>query len=731
MLRPSNRRPSDLTKQNDTFVERLLIFYPELPTICEGTIDESSSLEELTEHILYFHDGKSSNWDGADACQYATEDAVKFAGLCAAMYTFPSAFSEENDDRSREIHFGNSTLVFCPLEKNEEILCVVQVSKGNPLAIRSSIQRSHDIFCLLRGGGILPRLKSKEHLPDNNLKKSSGFVSFFDQSQSQRSSFSDDSMPAEISVVLSFERDSLSRVFTLSDECLEDDGCVYAGMKSLYRLRKMVRKKKLAVSKLSGILELKRKAIEEELEETIQKLDSLCLVLPISSLRRELKAHYDEYLAQTSLSNRCLLAMVPRPVGIDVSINTAGPSAAAKTQLRHAIRSLLKHTSQSSELDDPQLVAISSFYRGNLLYTQSLQDLKEDSANIAISNQSASQIMRYMTYFEQRMQLQPSKRLPLLLMMRVTSLKRLQQNVQDSLQQLNLPSHKKTTTEQELVAFGKYLSSPPLSMLNIADELSEVSDAVLGNVWTPTFYVLVGTQHVPAQVAFYTLNDYTFLVYLDAGELDMSPDTLQLSSNSFYGNYFSDKALPSTPTSDTGKEDEAEEQLPVAQLLANVSLHLSVCVNDAEAAAETPRSLSQEKGVDIIFVNRLQEDVVFLLSKNDRLGRLGKVIRQRNMDRDDNDDGLLAADLRRQLLTRLTIDAMDALDDMMNEIHNKANTAIELCTYLPHGWVWAASSGVRELYLLFDLIEHSTIKDVQQTAERIRKHFFDERNNFE
>ena len=128
MLRPSNRRPSDLTKQNDTFVERLLIFYPELPTICEGTIDESSSLEELTEHIIYFYDGKSSNWDGADACQYATEDTVNFAGLCAALYTFPSAFSEENDDRSREIHFVNSTLVFYPVEKNEEILCVVQIT---------------------------------------------------------------------------------------------------------------------------------------------------------------------------------------------------------------------------------------------------------------------------------------------------------------------------------------------------------------------------------------------------------------------------------------------------------------------------------------------------------------------------------------------------------------------------------------------------------------------------
>ena len=162
------------------FVEKFLIFYPDLPAICGGTMDESSTMDELTQHVLYFYPGdRATCWNmkpeegdgGGHSAAYANDSAVQFLGLCEALLTFPCAFCDDQDDRSREVRFGNSTIVFCPLEKGGEILAVVQVSNGSsPLAVRTSIQRSHDMFCLLRGGGILPRLRSSDHIPDAERK---------------------------------------------------------------------------------------------------------------------------------------------------------------------------------------------------------------------------------------------------------------------------------------------------------------------------------------------------------------------------------------------------------------------------------------------------------------------------------------------------------------------------------------------------------------------------------
>jgi hypothetical protein len=68
---------------------------------------------------------------------------------------------------------------------------------------------------------------------------------------------------------------------------------------------------------------------------------------------------------------------------------------------------------------------------------------------------------------------------------------------------------------------------------------------------------------------------------------------------------------------------------------------------------------------------------------------------------------------------------------MMNEIHGKAdNDGVELSTFLSHGWVWAASSGTRELYMVFDLADHGTINDVVQTGARIRQFYFNQATRF-
>ena len=99
-------RQSNSTEETEerSFVQRLLIYYPDLPKICEATIDESSSFEELAEKILYFHSGRSFNFEDSDTCEYATEEAVQFMGLCEALYAFPSAFSNDDNDVQDCIH---------------------------------------------------------------------------------------------------------------------------------------------------------------------------------------------------------------------------------------------------------------------------------------------------------------------------------------------------------------------------------------------------------------------------------------------------------------------------------------------------------------------------------------------------------------------------------------------------------------------------------------------------
>jgi hypothetical protein len=107
---------------------------------------------------------------------------------------------------------------------------------------------------------------------------------------------------------------------------------------------------------------------------------------------------------------------------------------------------------------------------------------------------------------------------------------------------------------------------------------------------------------------------------------------------------------------------------------------------------------------------------------------LAKGVRGQSKERDESDDGLLLSNLCHQLLSRLPSDVADAFDDMMNETHGKLDSnGSKICTFLPHGWVWAASPGSRELYMVFDpTTEHGMINDVEQAGERIRQYYFNQ-----
>ena len=107
-------------------------------------------------------------------------------------------------------------------------------------------------------------------------------------------------------------------------------------------------------------------------------------------------------------------------------------------------------------------------------------------------------------------------------------------------------------------------------------------------------------------------------------------------------------------------------------------------------------TITTGKGVGIVYIDRNTEEVVFRLNKSDRSERLAaKGVRGQSKELDESDD-LLPSDLWHQLLSRLPSDAVNTFDDMMNEIHGKLDSnGSEICMFLPHGWVWAASTGSR------------------------------------
>ncbi len=199
-----------------------------------GDFDESSSLEELCEHILYYFDydlhsanvgvkkdSFSLNWrdeivdtfgdtDGIDCT--VNESAVKFSGLCRALYSLPKSLQQTipgNKDNGENVHNKTSSisssspkqivtmttccLVFvCPDPNRNDIIAVAQIprvgllqttsqnskrkAKGlrnrvddemnnnvsslgaNPHAVERIIRKCHSLFELTRGGSIHSRL---------------------------------------------------------------------------------------------------------------------------------------------------------------------------------------------------------------------------------------------------------------------------------------------------------------------------------------------------------------------------------------------------------------------------------------------------------------------------------------------------------------------------------------------------------------------------------------------
>lgn len=130
----------------------LLVSFNLTERVTGRPLDETASLEEIKESIFYVSKHHDSH-----------QDVVTLWGLASALY---NTFAD--DGEQMVVQFSNETMVFVALE-DKTIIAIARVatsssSKLTPATIQQSIERSHELFCLLRGGGIRRRLDSDEDL---------------------------------------------------------------------------------------------------------------------------------------------------------------------------------------------------------------------------------------------------------------------------------------------------------------------------------------------------------------------------------------------------------------------------------------------------------------------------------------------------------------------------------------------------------------------------------------
>jgi len=353
-MEQKNASNPSLARRGHPF-QRLMILHLNLPLLSTGKdLGESASLKELSEQILYECKCEDTPPTASSSSPisnhfYEQQEAVQFAGLCSALYNLPDTLrsysnqSQESTtcqeyDLTLEVQLDNSTLVFVPLESSLElsysisreeqrkyptIVAVAQISResgsGNPLAVRSCIERWHKLFCLLRGGGIHLRLSEKSCKVANTNKESN-----------QR--------------------------------------CLYPGMYQLFAGQKTLRRLGETMMRLPE----PDADLEQEHKTLTNQLKQFRKALPISYLRQDLRYHYDVFIGDYNLvatrqggAGRCLLEMVPPPSAL------ADASHAERWVSRRPPPHVTYHLGQVIQAllaeDSSMLLAVSSFFHGELL----------------------------------------------------------------------------------------------------------------------------------------------------------------------------------------------------------------------------------------------------------------------------------------------------------------------------------------------------------------------------
>jgi hypothetical protein len=726
-----------------------MIVHQKLPELCiHGGMDEGASIEELSEQILYFHDASRERNPVTTQVfeSHATSEAVQFAGLCSALLSLPSALvgNGSSDEETKEVHLEKATLVLIPLEAEyHKIVAVAQVPRsnpassedsdikgsGNPLAIRTSVQKCHELFGLLRGG-------IHETL----------------------------SAPLRTASLNDILKNDETRVEEATNG--ERQSHTYPGMDQLYSLRKQLRRLKWETSRTRDPTPQEEGAtLIASLEKRIR-----CLAesLPIHALRMQLRTHYGEYLADASLLttstgvlHRCLVEYVPVPIALQTATLASdspmtSPSPVAVLNLGKAVQSLLDNATRNRVSHEPHLVGISSFFKGHLIFSHKCPDKREcyplERLDL-VSPQTACLLMEFMTSYRRKIALHSLHHSGIQKMKPSSSPRRMNSGFRRFLsgsfvdEDTIIDAADDSANERNPGA-GRFLSPPPLSMLNVSDKVLQVYVPAHGTVWTPLINLpqecpRANFPSLATNLALYDVGEYRFLLYLRPGESLVGEEEHGPLQSIALALDASVDGPTDSPTEGVGMASSAVITDQVySRLLQMIALELANAVNgahDFDGASMALTVENVEAGQYVVFVDRIAQRLVLLsggdVRKIHNLGEkkaIGAKLLENSTQYDlTSSEALTGIDCRHLLASRLPPDVVSAFDDMMNAVNSqrlsgKEKTALQLCTYMPQGWAYAHAHNGQELYVFFDASKFVTVSDVQHAADRLRTKLFNE-----
>mmetsp|Transcript_20101 Transcript_20101/g.28294 ORF Transcript_20101/g.28294 Transcript_20101/m.28294 type:complete len:733 (+) Transcript_20101:135-2333(+) len=726
------------TIHHDSWIRRFIIFHRDLISISNNykgskisndvqrdnsichDLDESSSLDELAEHILYFYEGKEcksvKTTDHHLFKNHTSANAVRFAGLCQALYFLPSSLEKscltcdmqeqqhrsydniDMNDQTREVQLSNSTIIFMPLEQKETqgLLAVAQVARkyvshsnsavsnaasrtsiitgGDTFAIRCMIEKAHKIFMIFNGGGIHHRLSSQL-----------------------------------ISTVSTYDR----------EKC-----CGYPGMKKVYEYHKLLRKSRNTTfpNKYNSNQEV------AYLVKLQHNLDQLLAVLPITKLRFDLKVYYDNFIFEVESHHeknggigRCLIQASPLPVHWTCTDPIMCAQKDSKlvlvSYLKKSIKDMLRNIKICSEKNvtkpcdsvtqipnREKIVAISAFQCGSLMFTET------EYPNIEVSTEIASIIQEqcFVILSKTTDMLQPA----------------IFFSFRDFVPRLTMAA----TTDIK----GAFLSPPIFTTIETCKDMPKIPQQTHEAVWMPEIDMPKENGELEPKITnivIYIAGDYSFTIYLHLTKEEN--DALQCSERrndlcktfKFYD--FKKKLSETKPNSVL---QFIPSLLSSTGEILNKSIikyrnHLEACLVQKSS---TFQNILDKTGIYFLFVDRERHLSIVgvnggMHKASNKTWNMSKKAEQHSKLNDDNSHHL---DSRHLLSAQLPLDIMLAFDDMFHEASRLHNKMAEFGTFLPQGWVYCYIHNKKELFVILNTTQYVTLADMLKAATCFKNYFF-------
>jgi hypothetical protein len=514
--------------------------------------------------------------------------------------------------------------------------------------------------------------------------------------------------------------------------------------------------------------------VQSKIESLQEQIRILRKSLPIQSVRRDLDAHYKEYLSEFSGvvsrnggAGRCLVDTMPVPIAQDSGSHTyqLPPSFAPMYSvdlLKQALEQVLRASQENgNKVQSCGLVGISTFHCGQLLFTQTRHD-----AEATISNQSVSLLMAYMASYRTKMShiaalchATPNSNTtatPTGVKSPSTDPKLGFGNlalsfgpIMDEPVASSIDKYVGDRPQNEFKQRGKFLSSPPSFMMSATNPTYNIRyDDRKQDIWAPMVHLLplnlstTDERNIEkTHMVMFDFLEFSFLLFLKLPlARNQSPSELLECQRLFM---------------------KLEEELSEAILL---TLHVDI---DDSSKGERSMEWTNGPGQDIILLERSRYRLVLFQdpatnpswsrrdsSKKKGVDRkrqqqqqrrflwLGPRLKDRKSSQPLNYGSIalewsaLGLDCRHLLASRLPLDVCLAFDDMVNEITRRReirkqqsvgqeamNGSIEFCTCMPYGWIYAYATDDNEIYAFFDNSIYVTVTDVQSAALRIKETF--------